>query len=191
MSTTRKPWFNVTKAALSPMRSRPGPAMQMSNSHDKDNGTYNDNGSDHDIRATFKAAEHEGIRLAIKGRFVAIVGLSVWYLLTRSDPAGEVLLIAGVLFALGLAHYALTGSRYDRAWVKYVFITIDIIALTVGIVMTPEVAEIGLPPTIIFRFDLFPFYFIVMAVAAFSFSPGMVVWTGVASGAAWMAADGV
>ena len=154
----------------------------MSNAHDK----YDH--SDQDIRATFKAAEHEGIRLAIKGRFVAIVGLTAWYLLTRTNPGVEVLLIAGVLFALGLAHYALTGSRYDRPWVKYVFITIDIIALSVGIVMTPEVAKIGLPPTIIFRFDLFPFYFIVMAVAAFSFSPGMVVWTGVASGAAWMAA---
>ena len=72
-------------------------------------------------------------------------------------------------------HFRLAGSRYDRPWVKYVFITVDIVLLTVAIIATPEVERLGLPPSIIFRYDLLPFYFLVLTVAAFSFSPGMVM----------------
>ena len=140
-----------------------------------------------DIRATFLAAEYEGIRLAIKGRFVAIASVALLYLLTRSGYFVEIILVAAVLLLLGFLHFRLVGSRFDRPWVKFIFITIDILLLSVAIASTPEVAAHDLPPGVIFRFDLFPFYFIALAVAAFSFSPWLVVWTGMAGAAAWLA----
>ncbi|MBH63712.1 MAG: hypothetical protein CL569_14940 [Alphaproteobacteria bacterium] len=36
-----------------------------------------------------------------------------------------------------------------------------------------------LPPILIFRYAIFVFYFVILAVAAFSFSPGLVLWSGV------------
>ena len=38
-----------------------------------------------DIETTFLEAERDGIKLAIKGRFIAIVAIGAWYLLTRTD----------------------------------------------------------------------------------------------------------
>ena len=141
------------------------------------------------IQSTFLEAERVGIRLAIKGRVVAVLVLAAWYLLSRDgDRAPEFIFAAAVFLALGALHYALVGSRFDRPWVKYVFISIDVVLLTLAIVLTPMVETLGLPPTIVYRFDLFPFFFVVLAVAAFSFSPGMMVWTGVFGVGAWMGA---
>ena len=39
-----------------------------------------------------------------------------------------------------------------------------------------------------FRASSFPFYFVILGVAAFSFSPGMVLWTGIAGALGWLAA---
>lgn len=141
-----------------------------------------------DLRAAFLAAEHEGIKLALKGRFVAIGAFALWYGLTRTGRELEVLVVAGALVVLGVVHFMLAGSRHDRPWIKYLFITVDVILLTIAITLTPEIERLGLPHSIIFRFDLFPFYFLVLVVAAFSFSPGMVLWAGFAGAAAWLSA---
>ncbi|MEM7252715.1 MAG: adenylate/guanylate cyclase domain-containing protein [Pseudomonadota bacterium] len=143
------------------------------------------------IDATFLDAERSGIKLAIKGRFIAIVALSLWYALTRTDRITEVAIAAVVLLTLGAAHYWLVNSRFDRPWTKYAFITIDIILVTIAIVSTPEALDRDLPSIIVYRFDLFHFYFVILAVAAFSFSPGMVVWTGVGGAIAWLTAFGL
>ncbi len=41
-----------------------------------------------------------------------------------------------------------------------------------------------------FRAPVFPFYFVILGVAAFSFSPAMVMWTGIAGALGWLAAFG-
>jgi class 3 adenylate cyclase len=40
----------------------------------------------------------------------------------------------------------------------------------------------------IFRGPVFPFYFIILGIAAFSFSPGLVLWTGIAGALGWLGA---
>ena len=98
-------------------------------------------------------------------------------------------MVLSVFAALGLAHYALIGTRFDRRWVKYVFITLDI-AIVSALVATQPLYETaaGLPPVMTFRAPVFPFYFVILGVAAFSFSPGMVMWTGIAGALGWLAA---
>lgn len=138
------------------------------------------------IQATFVEAERDGIKLAIKCRFLAVVALSSWYLWTRgSDKTPEIIAAVIVLLGLGAAHYRLVGTHFDRPWVKYLFITLDVVLLSVAIVWWSEMRALDMPPAIVFRFDLFDFYYVVLAVAAFSFSPRMVLWTGAISGAAW------
>ena len=39
-----------------------------------------------------------------------------------------------------------------------------------------------------FRAPVFPFYFVILGIAAFSFSPGMVLWTGIAGALGWFGA---
>jgi adenylate cyclase len=84
---------------------------------------------------------------------------------------------------------AASASRIDKRWVKYVFITLDIAIVSVLVATQPlfETAA-DLPPVMTFRAPVFPFYFVILGVAAFSFSPGMVLWTGIAGALGWLAA---
>jgi hypothetical protein len=140
----------------------------------------------------FLRAERSGLRLAIIGRTVALVLLGVWLVGSRAkDPARalDYLLLLSVLAAFGLAHYALIGTRFDRRWVKYAFITLDIVIVSALVATRPLYeSAAGLPSVMTFRTPVFPFYFIILGIAAFSFSPGMVLWTGIAGALGWLAA---
>ncbi len=137
----------------------------------------------------FYAAEQAGLKLAIKGRIVAVVFVTILMAVTRgAERAPEFVMGGAVFVALGLLHFRIIGSSLDRIWVKYVFITIDIVLLSAAVAFLPPTTETPLPQAMIFRFQVFPFYFLILAVAAFSFSPGLVFWTGIAGGFGWMAA---
>lgn len=140
----------------------------------------------------FLRAEQAGLRLAIIGRTAALVLLGIWLVGSRAkDPsrALDYLLLLLVFAALGLAHYALIATRFDKRWVKYVFITLDI-AIVSALVATQPLFETAaeLPPVMMFRAPIFPFYFIILGIAAFSFSPGLVLWTGIAGALGWLSA---
>ena len=81
------------------------------------------------------------------------------------------------------------GTRFDRNWVKYCFVTLDITIISVLIATQPMFSTAAdLPAVTSFRGSTFVFYFIVLGVAALSFSPGMVAWTGVAGALGWLLA---
>ena len=75
--------------------------------------------------------------------------------------------------ALGLVHYALIGSRYDRPWLKYIFVTIDIAILSLLMAIQPLFDSVDVPQVMTFRNASFPLYFLILGIAAFSFSPGL------------------
>jgi adenylate cyclase len=140
----------------------------------------------------FLRAEQSGLRLAIIGRTVALLLLGIWLISTRADDPARALgyvLVLSVFAALGLAHYKLIGTRFDQRWVKYVFITLDV-AIVSALVATqplfPSAAD--LPAVMTFRAPVFPFYFVILGVAAFSLSPTMVMWTGIAGAIGWLLA---
>jgi adenylate cyclase len=145
-----------------------------------------------DSREMFLRAEQSGLKLAIIGRTIALVLLGIWLVGSRArDPerALDYLLLLSVFAALGLAQYFLIGTRFDKRWVKYVFITLDIAILSALVATQPlyeSAAE--LPQVMLFRVPLFQYYFIILGVAAFSFSPGLVLWSGIAGAVGWFAA---
>ena len=145
-----------------------------------------------DAQDMFLRAEQSGLRLAIIGRTAALVLLGVWLVWSRArDPerAFDYALVLTVFVALGLAHYALIGTRFDKRWVKYAFIAIDIAILSALVATQPLFPSApDLPRVMMYRSPVFPFYFIVLGIAAFSFSPGMVAWTGFAGSLGWLGA---
>ena len=137
----------------------------------------------------FYAAEQAGLKLAIKGRIVTVLVAATLLAVSRGADRAPDYLLAGLVFiALGLLHFRIIGSSYDRPWVKYVFITIDILLLSAAVAFVPAEPDTQVPQIMIFRFQVFPFYFLILAVAAFSFSPGLVFWSGLAGAAGWMGA---
>ena len=138
----------------------------------------------HDVAEMFLRSEQSGLKLAIMGRTAALVLLGAWIVTTRArDPerALDYLLLFSVLAVLGLAYYAVISTRFDRRWFKFVFITLDVVIVSVLVATQPlyETAA-DLPPVMMYRAPVFPFYFVILGIAAFSFSPGTVLWTGVA-----------
>jgi adenylate cyclase len=140
----------------------------------------------------FLRAEQSGLKLAIIGRTVALVLLGIWLISTRADDPARALGYVSALSifaALGLGHYALIGTGFDKRWVKYIFITLDIAIVSALVATQPLYPSVsGLPPVMTFRAPVFPFYFVILGVAAFSFSPVMVMWTGIAGAIGWLAA---
>ena len=140
----------------------------------------------------FLRAEQSGLKLASLGRIAALALLGVWLISTRADdPTRAVgyILVLSLFAALGLAHYALIGTRFDRWWVKYAFITLDIAFISALVATQPLYpSAAGLPSVMTFRAPVFPFYFVILGVAAFSFSPAMVMWTGMVGALGWLAA---
>jgi adenylate cyclase len=65
---------------------------------------------------TFKAAEAAGMKLAIRGRFIAILILGSVILLTRdAGRASDFLMLFGAFALIGIAHYVAIGSSWDRS----------------------------------------------------------------------------
>lgn len=144
-----------------------------------------------EIAETFLEAERSGLRLAIKGRLFALVVIGSFLVLSRISNLGLVLeyVTAVTGFALlGLLHYHLIGTKFDRPWVKYIFISIDIAVLSLLMATEPLYDSVDLPQVMVFRNTVFPFYFVILGMAAFSLSPWLVLWTGFTGVLGWMGA---
>ncbi len=143
------------------------------------------------LARTFRDAEQAGLRIAIKGRLAALALLGAFLVVSRlasPEPALELGLGVAGFAALGLIHFAFIGSRYDRAWLKYAFITLDIAVLSLLMATQPIFDTVDVPQVMSFRNTVFPFYFLILGVAAFSFSPGLVLWSGIMGVAGWLGA---
>ena len=142
-----------------------------------------------DIDETLYAAEQAGLKLAIKGRLITLALVGLYMVPTRgSERALDIIVALLVLAALGVVHYVVIGSPWDRKWVKYAFLGIDVVLLSAAMAVVPPEPRMDLPQIYMFKFDVFHYYYIVVAVAAFSFSPGLVLWAGALGAGGWLAA---
>lgn len=142
-----------------------------------------------DVDRMFDVAEQTGLKLAIKGRLAALAVMGLLLAVSRGADRAPDFILATLVFALlGILHYWLIGSRFDRWWVKFAFLTIDVVLLSTAIAVLPPTPEAPLPQIFMFRFNIYPFYFLILGVAAFSFSPGLVLWAGVIGSAGWLGA---
>jgi len=148
--------------------------------------------SSRDLRELFLRAERTGLRLAIAGRTVALLLLGAWLVGSRAEDPPRAVGYAVVMTAfaiLGLLHYTMIGTRFDKSWVKYAFVSLDIAIVSVLVATQPLFSTApDLPPVTTYRAANFVFYFIVLAISALSLSPGLVAWTGVAGAVGWLIA---
>ncbi len=143
------------------------------------------------LAETFRQAEQAGLRVALKGRLIALVLLGAFLVLSRMrNPEHALDLGLGIagFAALGLIHHALIGTRHDRPWLKFAFITLDIAILSALMATQPLYDTIDVPQAMSFRNAVFPFYFLILGLAAFSFSPGLVIWAGCMVVVGWLGA---
>ncbi len=134
-------------------------------------------------------AERRGLKLAIKGRTAALIVVALWFVLATAGGPDPMLGLPILPFIMtGIIHHLLIASRHDRWWLKYVFFTIDVLALG-SIVVLADLSRGGDVPQIIAFRAYGPYYALIMLpLAALSLSPGLLLWTGTMVCVAWWTA---
>lgn len=139
-----------------------------------------------------KRAERRGLQFAILCRTVAYVVALVFYvvstLLSNGAPTPAGIALFAAFIAIGVGHFILIGTRFDRRWFAYAAAAIDILAICALMAFVPAERNADLPLIYNFRtfgiYMLFPF----VALAALSLSPRLVLWAGFVAVVGWWAA---
>jgi len=102
--------------------------------------------------ATLADAERAGLRLALRGRTVALIPVAAWYGGVGAwsfDPLGAA--AVGVFILAGLVHLRLIAAGLERPWHRYAFLSLDAAGLFLIVVLTPLSTGGDVPQILVFR----------------------------------------
>lgn len=137
-------------------------------------------------------AERRGLRLAILARTLAVAAALAWLLagsLSSGPGYGRAGLAALAAFtAVGVAHLAVIGTRFDRAWMKYAVYAADILGVCALFALIPVSSGGDVPQVLAFRAYGIYYLFPLIAMATLSLSPGLVLWAGAVAVVGWWTA---
>ena len=128
-------------------------------------------------------------RYAAYGRSGAVAIVGLW--LAWSIPAPVFWYYEGLLavfIALGWLHFLASRKLGTGHWLVYVFAFIDMALLTFAVLVENPFAEHRLPAPLLYRFDGFVFFFLLFAGVLHSYSPRLVLWSGLSIALCWAGA---
>ncbi len=141
------------------------------------------------LKRAFTAEERASLKLLTIVRLIVIAAVIVFLLSRFPDASGLYWSALTLSYAMiGGVQYAIGRSRLNAPWQKYFFIALDLALVTFIILFpNPFIAQAVPLPTLL-KFPSFPFLFVVVAIMALTYSPGAVLWAGLAAVAIWGAA---
>ncbi len=136
-----------------------------------------------EAQARLTHAEQTGLRLALGCRSAVTGAAFIWYVfsaLVFPEISPRVLTITVLLAftAIGAIHFAVIGTAYDRAWIKYAVYALDSLAICATFALVPISRADDIPQIIAFRSYGIYFLFPLLAMACLSLSWRLVLWTG-------------
>jgi adenylate cyclase len=140
------------------------------------------------IAAAFQREEHAGLVYALWGRLIVLGALLLYVFATL--PAERSLRYAAliVLFmALGAVPHLVRRLGFASVVWTIVFMLLEVAILTYMLVVPPPFFPDAWTPQINLRLPNFLFLGVFLVGMALSYSPALVVWTGVAAMIAWSA----
>lgn len=139
------------------------------------------------IVENLRREEQGGVRLMIQVRFAALAIVFAWLSLRVAGVAlyyyGTIVVLVGALGAVQLVVSRREGMRARILWLALIFL--DMALLTVAFVVPVPTADDAWPLAMQLRLGSFEYFFVFVAFAVLSYSPGLALWTGIASAAAW------
>ena len=140
------------------------------------------------VAAGIAREERVGLAYMFYGRLVALGLLAIWVAATLPFERSGAYLAAIVLFALlGAPPYLLARRGWGGWKVTAVFLLIDAALLTYILIVPPPFFAEGWTVQLNLRLPNFLYLGVFLVGMALSYSPALVIWTGVASIAAWTA----
>jgi adenylate cyclase len=138
------------------------------------------------LASAFQKAEASGLRLATTGRVGALAIIAVWLAFTGSVPVDLYYhAIIGVFALLGFLQLWVSRRDPRWRWLLYLLVLADAVLMTVALVLPNPFEQQGLPPSVLFHFPRFVYFFLLPVFTVLSFSPALVLWSGVAACLGW------
>jgi adenylate cyclase len=132
--------------------------------------------------------ELAGLAYMFWARLIALGMLAVWLALTLPFERSGLYLAAIVAFALlGAPPYLLARYGIGGTYVTAAFLLLDACILSYVLIMPPPFAVEGWTPQLNLRVPSFLYLGVFLVGMALSYSPALVIWTGIASIVAWSA----
>lgn len=146
-------------------------------------------GLDRRVADRFEQVATTSARYSAWGRTVAVAVVGLW--LAWSIPAPlyyyyEALL--AVFIAIGWINFGVSKRFGAGHWLAYVSAFADMGLLTFAILSDNPFEESSLPVALHYRFDGFVFFFLLFAGVLHSYSPRLVLWSGVSMALWWAGA---
>lgn len=140
-----------------------------------------------DAQAIFSRERVASTRLAMVGRLAVIAAIAVWIGVTRNPPLVYYTLGGCTLFAAITAlHYRLAPCYAQMRWLPYLFYGLDVALIIGGIALSILIVFDHVPPAMVYHFNYFPYFFLVLISTGLSLSPRVVLWTGLCIAAGWL-----
>ena len=122
-------------------------------------------------------------------RSVAVVVLVPWF--AWSIPAPHVYfyqILLAIFTVLGWTSYHVSRRMGTEHWLIFVFAFIDMGLVTLAILSENPFAEVPIPVALRYRYDAFVFFFLVFSGVLHSYSPRLVLWSGISIALWWFGA---
>ena len=148
-------------------------------------GSFTQETSDPSLKAALVGEERAGLRFALLVRAWALAAIAVWLLV--SVPVPRVLYwlgLAALFLVSGVIPYLMRRGRHWKLWFG-AFAAVDACVLVTAMLLPNPLEPSGWPIQMGFRFHNVLYLFVLLAGAALSFSPILVIWTGFSAAAAW------
>ena len=145
-----------------------------------------DNGTERRLKGAFARAEWQGLTTALWARLATLIAVQVWLFITVPKTYTIFYHVWILVFLLlGAAQLFLMQRRIGERWLAYVFATLDGVLLGIVLLLPNPLFAESYPPEMILRYANIIFVFVLLAGAALSYNPGLVLCTGFASMIVW------
>lgn len=138
------------------------------------------------IKGAFARAEWQGLSTALWARLITLLAVQLW-LLIAVPKFYTIFYHAWILIflLLGTMQLFLMQRGIGDRWLAYVFAILDGIVIGVVLLMPNPLLPEPYPPALILRYANIIFVFVLLAGAALSYNPGLVLCTGISSMIVW------
>ena len=141
---------------------------------------------DRRIKGAFARAEWEGLSTALWIRLVALITVQIWLVIAVFETwtifyHGWIL----IFLLFGALQLFFLQRRTGGPWLHYLFAVLDGVLVGMALVMPNPLLTEPPPAAMILRYANLIFVFVLLAGAAFSYNPGLVLCTGLSAVICW------
>lgn len=143
------------------------------------------------LDAAFAREERQALRMVTRVRAAASVLIALYTL--TGDQSAVQLYWAGLALLFGvlglIQHVVIVHLPGGRGrWKPYLFAALDAAFLTVAIFYPNPFLPADVPAAVVARYPAYLYYFVLMGVVALTYTPKVVIWTGICCAVAYAAA---